>query len=321
VPPPASYERIHYGLRPAKNVQRKMLVETFRRLSEFGAVGSYRYVGFGSTYFSDFSLFHKTLGIQNMVSIERDIANRKRFEFNRPFNCIKIMFGDSSEILPSLSWSPRTILWLDYDGPLVPSMLADVRFFCTSAPVGSFIVVTVNAEPYELNQEAGRLGELVKALGRERIPPEVKEQELAGWGTSRIFRRILMAEILATISERNGGLPNGHKMQYGPLFDFCYKDGDRMLTIGGLIFDESQKTIFAKCGFEQLEFLRSSPKPDSKPRLIEVPKLTYREIRHLDRQLPRPKSKRLTSPKVPLNDIKQYETNYRYFPTFAETEV
>ena len=85
----ASYERIHYGLRPAKNVQRKMLVETFRRLSEFGAVDSYRYVGFGSTYFSDFSLFHKTLGIRSMISIERDLSNRKRFEFNRPFNCAK----------------------------------------------------------------------------------------------------------------------------------------------------------------------------------------------------------------------------------------
>jgi putative O-methyltransferase len=321
VPAPASYERIHYGLRPAKNVQRKMLVETFRRLSEFGTVSSYRYVGFGSTYFSDFSLFHKTLGIQNMVSIEKDVSNRKRFEFNRPFNCIKMMFGDSSEILPSLNWNAKTILWLDYDGPLAPSMLADVRFFCGSAQAGSFIVVTVNAEPYELGQDNLRMEELLRVFGRERIPPDFKEQELSGWGTSRVFRRILTAEILATLSERNGGLAKDNKMQYGQLFDFCYKDGDRMLTIGGLIFDQSQKTIYAKCGFEQLEFLRSSLKSDSKPRLIEVPKLTYREIRHLDRQLPRPKSKRLTSPNVPLNDIKQYETNYRYFPTFAETEV
>jgi hypothetical protein len=317
----ASYERIHYGLRPAKNVQRKMLVETFRRLAEFGAIDSYRYIGFGSTYFSDFSLLHKTLGIQNMISIERDISNRKRFEFNCPFNCIRMAFGESKEILPTLSWNMKTILWLDYDGSLESSVLTDVKFFCASAPSGSVLVVTVNAEPYELNEDKPRLEELHKTLGRERVPPDVNENDLSDWGTARVFRRILTSEILETISERNGGLADGNKIEYKQLFDFCYRDGDRMSTIGGLLFERGQEPIVAKCGFDRLDFLRSSLRKDSKPCVLEVPKLTYREIRHLDRQLPRAKSKKLTVPKVPPTDIKKYESIYRFFPTFAETEV
>lgn len=317
----ASYERIHYGLRPAKNVQRKMFVETLRRLAGFGAVDSYRYVGFGSTYFSDFNLFHKALGIRNMISIERDVSNRKRFEFNCPFNCIRMAFGNSTEILPTLTWHVKTILWLDYDSTLESSVLTDVKYFCASAVPGSIIIVTVNAEPSELDPKKLRLDELRNSLGKERVPPDVKEADLSEWGTGRVFRRILLSEILETLSERNGGLTDENKIEYNPLFYFCYRDGDRMMTTGGLLYERGQEPVVAGCGFNSLDFLRFSARVNARPCFIEVPKLTYKEIRHLDRQLPRTKSERLRVPKVPPVDIKQYENIYRYFPTFAETEV
>ena len=317
----ASYERIHYGLRPAKNVQRKMLVETIRRLSEFGVVDSYRYIGFGSTYFSDFILFHKLLGIRNMISIERDISNKPRFEFNRPYNCIRMLFGESNEVLPTLAWNVKTILWLDYDGSLESSVLTDVKYFCASAVPGSVIIVTVNAEPRELDEGKPRLEELQKSLGKDRIPPDVKEEDLSDWGTAAVFRRILASEILETLSERNGGLTEENKIEYQQLFYFCYRDGDRMLTTGGVVYEKGQGPIIARCGFDRLSFLRFSQNAKSKPCVLEVPKLTYKEIRHLDRQLPRLKGKKLTARRVPSADIKKYENIYRYFPTFAETEV
>ena len=58
-----SYEKINYSLRPAKCIERKMLCETFRRLSIFGKVETYSYIGFRCTFFSDFALFHKSLNI------------------------------------------------------------------------------------------------------------------------------------------------------------------------------------------------------------------------------------------------------------------
>jgi hypothetical protein len=258
-----------------------------------------------------------------MISIERDVANRQRFEFNCPFNCIQISFGESNVVLPTLTWNAKTILWLDYDGTLDSSVLADIRFFCASAPTASVIIVTVNAEPSELIENKPRLKELKRTLGKERVPPDVAEEDLSDWGTARVFRRILTSEILETLSERNGGLAADNKFQYKQLFDFRYRDGARMATVGGLIYERGQETNLAKCGFNRLKlkFIRSSLKPDSKPCFLEVPQLTYREIRHLDRQLPRAKSKRLTVPRVPPADIKKYENIYRYFPTFAETEV
>src|SRR5258708_2057356 len=118
-----------------------MLVESIRRLSEFAMVDSYRYIGFGSTYFSDFILFHKSLGIRNMISIERDISNRPRFEFNRPYNCIRMLFGESSELLPTLAWNTKTILWLVYAGSLESYVLTHFEYFCAiSAPRNAVIV-------------------------------------------------------------------------------------------------------------------------------------------------------------------------------------
>jgi hypothetical protein len=88
-----SFERINYGLRPAKHIERKMMVEAFRRLEPVASLKSYRYVGFGSPYFPDFSLIHRSLGISTMVSIERELSSERRMCFNRPFKCISIEMG------------------------------------------------------------------------------------------------------------------------------------------------------------------------------------------------------------------------------------
>jgi hypothetical protein len=165
-----SYRQINFSLRPAKSIERKMLCEAFRRLAEFGHVSDYRYIGFGSTYFSDFILVHKTLAIRNMLSIERDDFNKARFEFNRPFHCIKLYFGESNDVLPELGWRDvRTICWLDYDGKLDSSVLTDVRLFCANAVSGSVLVVTVNAEP-DQNPPQARWTTLGSALERIWFP-------------------------------------------------------------------------------------------------------------------------------------------------------
>lgn len=181
-----SYEQVNFALRPAKSIERKMLVETFRKLSGFGAIESYRYVGFGSTYFSDFALIHKTLGISNMISIERDVAKEERFKFNRPFNCIHIEFGESNDVLPNLRWDAKTILWLDYDGKLDSDILTDIKLVCSSMASGSVLVVTVNAHPQRFDGLSGnklaerRLQQLKVDVGADKIPNDVDGRNLKG---------------------------------------------------------------------------------------------------------------------------------------------
>mgnify|MGYP005857003585 CR=1 FL=1 len=149
----STYESINYSLRPAKHIERKMMIEVFRSLTMFGAVRSYRYIGFGSIYFSDFYLAHKYLGITDMISIEKDEKNEERFKFNLPFNCIKMKFGNSLKVLPTLEWDRRSIIWLDYDGTLNKDVISDIKLVCTHITLGSLLIVTVSAIPNNKDTE------------------------------------------------------------------------------------------------------------------------------------------------------------------------
>ena len=65
----ASYLKVDYNLRPAKQIERRMILDTFHNLGTVGfPIRDYKYVGFGSIYFVDFAMFHKLLGIRKLLS-------------------------------------------------------------------------------------------------------------------------------------------------------------------------------------------------------------------------------------------------------------
>ena len=292
-----------------------MLVECFRRLSPFARVDTYRYVGFGSTYFSDFSLVHRALGVSDLVSIERETDKQERFELNRPYASIDLMFGDSTELLPELDWRARTIMWLDYDGMLNAGVLSDVATFCRSCTAGSLLVVSVNANPGEGPDEK-RLEALKERVGSEKVPHDLNPKRLAGWDLAHVGRRIIAAEIAKTLSSRNGGLPPNAGLRYKQLFNFNYRDSARMLTTGGLVYEVGQETIVSHCGFEQLDFVMDGDQAYE----IVVPNLTFREMRHIDAQLPSSPGSIVDAP-VGEDDLAAYKAIYRYFPRFVEAEL
>lgn len=309
----SSGELINYSLRPAKQIERKMLCETFRRLSEFGSVDSYKYIGFGSFYFSDFALFHRELGITNMISIEKSVGNKERFEFNKPFDCIKIIYGYSNDILPSLKWDVRTILWLDYDYPLDLNVLTDLSWFFSNAISGSVVIVTVDVEP-DLRCE-DPMKELTDRIGEERIPIDTKAKHLKGWENGQVAIKVINNHIIEQLGSRNGGRAKGTKFVYEQLFNFQYADSTKMLTVGGILYDEGQKRNFEACGFN--DFCYRKKIGDDYYR-IEIPKLTYRELLHLDAQLPIDDANSLKAKAIPRKDLKKYAEVYRYFPNFME---
>lgn len=312
----ASYRAVNYVLRPSKCVERKMLGEALRRLSSFCSLEKYWYIGFGSTYFSDFYLFHKMLNITKMDSIEKDTGNKKRFEFNRPYRCIKLHFGDSNSVLPALDWnSSRAIVWLDYDGGLTEEVLVDIKTVFSSAISGSAIMISVNADPSEPPSE--RRNTLVNKLGRSRVSETISKSHFAKWGTAKIYRNIIQNEIQETLSDRSGGCSEEEELTYQQIFNFRYEDRAKMLTVGGILYKKSEEESFKGCNFEQLEFIKKS----TESYLIRVPNLTYRELRHLDRYFPITGISSTTLPGVPQKDIEDYSKIYRYFPMFAETEL
>ncbi len=318
-----SYEKINYNLRPSKCIERKMLCEVFQRLSVFGKIEAYGYIGFGSTYFSDFTIFHKTLNLKNMISIERDEEKRERFEFNRPFSCIEIKFGESTDVLPTLNWNSKKIVWLDYDGKLNSEVLSDLDFFFSRAISGSVIVVSINVTP-ETNTENPyddiknyRFDKLIDRVGENKIPEGVDGKDLSGWNNAEICRRIIVNEIAEILSVKNAEYDENNMLCYQQLFNFHYSDGAKMLTTGGIVFGKDQFAHFAGCSFNDLSFFRDG----SDAYKIEVPNLTFKEIRHLDEQLPLKDGVSISAPSISQSDIDKYEKIYRYFPSFTEANL
>lgn len=334
-----SYRFINYSLRPAKTVERKMLSDIFRRLSVFDKIENYGYIGFGSTYFSDFSLFHKDLSINNMISIEKDKENAERFEFNKPYSCIELKFDSSTSILPNIDWINKKIVWLDYDDPFNSDMLLDLNTFISEACAGSMIVMSFNANvdtlPSELmvnpankNQELieYRMKKLEERFDALKIPININGTQLNLKGIPKVYYQIFIDELKSAIKQRNYRTPKENQLEFIPLINFVYSDGAQMQTVGGIIIDSSQKDQFDKARFYDLPFV----KVDETSFQIEVPNLTYKEIRHLDSiihnecDLESGELKRngaLKEAGIPPSDVKKYVRIYRYFPTFAESFI
>jgi hypothetical protein len=328
---PGSYRKVIYTLRPAKAVERKMLCEAFRRLAHFAPLDSYRYVGFGSVFYSDFLLFHRALGLRWMLNIECETGDSTRFRFNRPFGSIKCVFEKSSEALPKLKWNRRSIVWLDYDTELSRDALADVETICSSARSGSVIAVTLDADfkenPGAPDRAVKKLAELRETFGTQ-LPLEVSlngrrrnvDASLIGedGGLARVYARMALDTMVETCRQRSAGLAKDRKVVFQQLFDFEYRDSARMVTVGGLLYEARESARARACAFEKLQFVVARNRP---PHRLNVPVLTHREARYLDRHMPVTKASAFRRTGLSMDAVREYEKIYRWFPTFAETEL
>lgn len=328
---PRNDELINYFFRPAKNIERKMLCEALGRLSIISSIKNYQYVGFGSVYFADFTLFHKQLGIQKLVSIECEIDMEERVRFNQPYSCIEVMPGWSYEMLPEVDWgSSRSILWLDYTGSLEGYMFKDMATFFQRAQSGSVFVISINVDLKETSTESKTTSERVisrltkDSEVKKRIRTSVLEGNLTRTNYYSIIRNVINSEVLEIIAERNK-VETGSTFEYKQLFNFLYRDGQAMLTIGGILFSDKDKEKVDRMNFESLEFITTTDTPYQ----IEVPHLTHREIHAIDKHLPnfntdsKARENALEELKGIVSDeaIHKYAKIYRYYPKYTESII
>lgn len=338
----SSYRKINYAIRPAKNIERKMLSEAFRKLIFLDKLSNYRYIGFGSTYFTDFELFHRDLNISEMQSIEADSSNKLRFKFNRPFSCVDIKFDYSYHILPTLSYDKKDIVWLDYDGVLEESVFNDIDTIVSNVQAGSIILISVNVEAPrvdlcekekanpKIRKEKTRiiLEEMNKKLdGKLNIENELsplnKNSILKQWNFAKKCRELVDSQIKYSLSQREVSEKEGFR--YQQLFNFHYSDDAKMLTVGGIIFNEKLKDNVDKCCFSDMFCFKDT----DEPLFIDPPNLTYREIKYLNKYMPLNDIARIPEDSsgikidkiIPIKDIQKFQEIYRYFPTFSESNL
>lgn len=312
-----SYRSIDYRIRPSKHVERVMLCEAFRRL-RFHVLEDYQYVGLGSVFFADFRMVHRSLGITRMLSIERQQNDCARFEWNKPYSGIEMLFGETEQRLSDIDFSKPTIIWLDYDGPLSRSVISDIRHVAHAASHGSVLVATVNAHPRKTDADGADMLQQVRGeLGNERIPANISLSSLRGTGLSEFYRHVGDSEIRDSLSTANGVRPATGHLDYEQLFNFQYDDGAKMVTFGGVFFESGKRAEYDACAYDRLMFIKQA----AEAYRIRAPKLTFREIAYLERQLPLPNGTDLDTGPMPRSDAQRYIELYRYLPTFVPVDL
>lgn len=309
-----SFEAINYALRPNKNVERKLIATTLFELREKFTIRDYRYVGFGSMWFSDFVLMHKMLGIHDMVTIENQISRKKRVEFNKPFACIIVRMEQASSALGNaLSRDKRSIVWLDYDGPLKDALTGDLETAVGVMASGSIILVSVNAT---VDQLRGHVRDDEQLSPAEYLS-EVCDDESLKHDSARLTRNDFPNLVCDRLHARlkSAVLDFNPTCEYVPIWTFRYEDGAIMATVGGMIANVADRKTLNDCKLDELAF--TSP---STPFEIRLPTLTDKEKRALDKLLPngKPLNYQTLEFELRATEVSAYEQFYLHYPVFNE---
>ncbi|MDV7418913.1 O-methyltransferase [Acinetobacter baumannii] len=328
-----SGQTVNYSVRPGKSIERKMIRDILSRLFVFSPLHEYTYIGFGSKYFVDFSLFHKTLNISKMISLEQDGLNRARYEFNKPYNCIKIEFRDSSSWLDQNDLDGKHIVWLDYDGGFDANKVNDLRQLARKLCSGSVFLFSFNyslPKPDELKKyndpQISKIKQLFQSFfGRYEIDSDL-DNLTEFESRNEYFKKITfyLEKSLTKVldQERNYILEDSEKLHLKRIFNFTYKDGGPMATLGWLIVKEGDESKFRNMNLDSFNFI------DENSLMLNIYHIdpgnfTVREIRYLNELVTTleeeltPEQKKYFSDK----EINKFKEIYKYFPSFTEVEA
>lgn len=308
--PTQSYLKVPYDLRPAKQVERRMMFDALQILSRSGFdIGEYQYTGFGSIFFVDFVLFHRYLGVTKLLNVEHDARIEKRVRFNKPFDLIELELKSAAEVIPGLSRDRRHILWLDYDDYVRDWMFADIATALDQLSVGSILLVTIDVEPPVRPGSPREWEEYFRREAAAYIPFEWVTEDFGREKLADIGRVLLKRAIESALAYRDD-------VRFLPLFSFLYADGHLMYTVGGMLGGKREARQLRQAAFETAPYIRQSL--DTAPFRIMVPNLTRKERLYLDARMPAPEGWLPEEFELDRAEVDAYRQIYRFYPTYVE---
>lgn len=320
--PTDSYKQFHYGLRPSKQVERKIMIEVLLRLLRAGYdISNYAYLGFGSVYYVDFLMFHKFLFINDMVCVEWGNL-RKRMMFNKPYKFIRLNMGALLNYIPKIRRTKKYLVWLDYDRSLDEEMLRDIDGCIMRLASRSIFVITVDARP-KLPEDLFDFSiEDMAAEAREKLTlekyrewfskyaeKEITRDTIARKHVASLFYEVAVERIRQTLSSRGGSL------RFLQIFNYVYQNGAPMFTLGGIIGANEDEHVLQNHHILAHKFVRTN----SEFLEISVPPLTVREKQWLDSNLDDKLTTKNLQFELEEGPLENYRRFYKEYPTYMES--
>jgi hypothetical protein len=309
---------ISYDLRPAKQSERRILVDILKIGGDCGLpIDTYRYVGMGANRFYDFLLLHKYLGISNMTSLEHNPEMFKRAEFNVPYGFIQVQQKTAAQFIAGDDAVPPSIYWLDYDGGIGDSIIGDISSFSTKLKVGDFCFVTVAGgipRVLEKLNDTERLAWLQDSLGDVSGTLTTQDVERANFHQG--VHKLLITAFKNAFAPRREG-------KFVPLLQVAYSDSVMMVTVGGAFLADGIAVDYRGRIKRALPFLTTDG-----PVMYRIKSLalTERERVLFDRAVTSSPKRRIERNALKTLGFKDaelaaYKDLVRYFPRYVETIV
>lgn len=309
----ASGNTINYDLRTAKSVERRMISTVTKELFKSVNYNKRRYVGMGSTYFTDFKIFHKELHIDNMISFELEEDLKKRVEFNKPFSTIDIKIGKSTDILPKIDWDKSVdLIWMDYDEKLQYDYFNDIEIIFSNISLGSVYLMTCNKQLNNYNS----IEEFNEIFG-ELVPNDINIKDFNGENDMFLIQRMLLNKINHILQARNYSLPANQQLIFRQLFFFIYRDGAPMISYGGYVDLKNNNFELSNYNLNKFDFIKTN----NEYYRIDPPIVTHKEINLLNSCLPGTPKKFEAYKKIkfiPKKDRENFRELYKFLPTYMD---
>jgi hypothetical protein len=220
---------ISYDLRPGKQIERRIVLDTLQAAKAAGfGIEKLQMVGMGGVRFIDFLLANRVLGMTRFTSLEHDDKLVSRCEFNKPFHNFPIFSGSSSEFIEKIGFQEPCVVWFDYERGLSTDLRDDMLALAGSVRPGSFVFITATAE---LPARLKKLDGLAKRLGQIRadVEPFGLEFDFEDMNPEKFHipaARVLRRALSFGFSGRGDGV-------FFPYLRINYKDTTWMMTVGG----------------------------------------------------------------------------------------
>jgi hypothetical protein len=314
--------KVNYLLRPAKQISRKIIIETLNKLRcKWYDFSKYTYIGMPSITYYDFILFYKYLYIESMIWFEsRDI--KKRINFNKPYDFIMMKYKNFSDWYKKEHFKKKTILWLDYEKHIDWDKLRDISDVAWNymKPWSIIIVSTpcMCADLVDIKKLKVKLDSLWSHLIFDKEIPSISE--VTSWNLYKLYYRAIQSATIEWISY-------SRSYDICPIFNLIYADSStwKMLCTW-FIIDLPEKIGEVKnfinnsnCIFHnKIENWYHIEVPDN----LTTKERDLFELR--EKEIKEELSKRWRKLKNVINleienkDFENYMKNHKYFPSYYE---
>lgn len=314
----SSAKFVSYDLRPAKQCERKLILEVFSCAAECGhKIKNYRYVGMGANRFYDFILMHKQFSISKMISLEHNASMYNRAAFNAPFKFLEVRNESVNAFSAVDKGHKNTIYWLDFDGGIGPNITGDVTSIARNVLENDFLFVTVTASPtraYSKLNSTQRLALMQDTLGDYAAGVTAGDTEDANFPSA--VEKVLRVSLQNIFAARN---PIGFR----DLFRVQYADGQQMVTIGGIVGAQDTADKIKGSIAQKAPFLYPSDGSRYRIRKFDLTE-KERALFDLAATSNRSNSREINALKkmgFDDTDVDQYREILRYYPRYIEALI